>query len=113
MSFLTRIPPGCIIESLYPLGVFLNSGADRPLTHKESTVTTTKLIVPDMSCAHCELTIRETLSPLAGIEQVTVDLPSKSVTVNYDPDQINVDQMSQALAEESYPVSATELVAAS
>ena len=75
-------------------------------------MTTTKLIVPDMSCGHCELTIRETLSPLAGIEQVTVDLPSKSVIVNYDPAQIDIDRMSQALAEESYPVSATELVAA-
>jgi copper chaperone len=75
-------------------------------------VTTTKLIVPDMSCAHCERTIRETLSPLAGIEQVTVDLPSKSVIVDYDAAQIDIDQMSRALAEEEYPVSDTEPVAA-
>lgn len=74
-------------------------------------MTTTKLIVPDMSCAHCERTIQETLSPLAGIEQVTIDLPSKSVLVNYDPTRIDVDRMSNALAEEMYPVAATELVA--
>ena len=75
-------------------------------------MTTTKLIVPDMSCAHCERTIQETLSPLAGIEQVTVDLPSKSVIVNYDAAQIDIDQMSKALADESYPVTSAELVAA-
>ena len=75
-------------------------------------MTTTKLIVPDMSCAHCERTIQETLSPLAGIEQVTVDLPSKSVIVSYDAAQIDIDQMSNALADESYQVTSAELVAA-
>jgi copper chaperone CopZ len=74
-------------------------------------MTTTKLIVPDMSCEHCERTIRETLSPLVGVERVSVDLPSKSVIVAYDPTQIEIDQMSKALAAEDYPVAATEPVA--
>ena len=74
-------------------------------------MSTTKLIVPDVSCEHCERTIRETLSPLPGIAQVTVDLPAKSVIVKYDPALIDIDRMSQSLAEESYPVSASELVA--
>ena len=76
------------------------------------TVTTTKLIVPDISCGHCERTILETLWPLPGIEQIAVDLPTKSVTVSYDPARIDVDQMSNALADEFYPVAATELVTA-
>ncbi|TXG84847.1 MAG: copper chaperone [Thermomicrobiales bacterium] len=75
-------------------------------------MTTTKLTVPDMSCAHCEHTIRETLSPLPGIEQVNIDLPSKTVTVTYDSSQTGVDQMSAALAEEDYPVAAVEDVLA-
>jgi copper chaperone CopZ len=76
-------------------------------------VTTTKLIVPDMSCTHCERTIQETLSPMAGIEQVTVDLPTKSVVVNFDPAQVDIERMSKALADEFYPVASSELVAAS
>ncbi len=76
-------------------------------------MTSTKLIVPDMSCAHCERTIQETLSPLAGVEQVAIDLPSKSVIVNYDPAQIDIDRMSAALADEFYPVASVEPVTAS
>ncbi|HET9659105.1 MAG TPA: cation transporter [Thermomicrobiales bacterium] len=75
-------------------------------------MSTTKLTVPAMSCAHCEMTIRETLSPLAGVEQVNVDLASKTVDVTYDPATIDVDRMSEALAAEEYPVLATEDVSA-
>ncbi len=74
---------------------------------------TVKLTVPDMSCGHCEATVKNTLGPLAGIEEVTVDLPAKIVSVSYDPAQISTDRMGAALAEEFYPVSTVEEVAAS
>ena len=74
-------------------------------------MSTTILTVPDMSCAHCELTIQETLSPLAGVEQVNVDLSSHTVRVAFDPAQIDVAQMGEALAAESYPVTSAEVVA--
>lgn len=76
-------------------------------------MSTTKLTVPDMSCGHCEMTIKNTLGPLAGIEDIIVDLPGKTVSVSYDPTQVTVDRMSAALAEEFYPVSAIEEVVAS
>jgi copper chaperone CopZ len=74
---------------------------------------TAKLTVPDMTCGHCEMAVKNTLGPIAGVDEVIVDLPTKSVRVSYDPAQVSVDQMGVALAEEFYPVAAVEEVVAS
>jgi copper chaperone len=65
---------------------------------------TTVLTVPDISCEHCEKTIVGALSPVTGIANVTVDIPTKQVTVEYDATQVSVDQMKDVLKEEDYPV---------
>jgi len=67
-------------------------------------MTTTVLNVPDVSCEHCEKTIVGTLSPVAGITSVKVDIPTKQVTVEFDPNQVSVDTMKDVLKDEDYPV---------
>jgi copper chaperone len=62
------------------------------------------LNVPDISCDHCQATITGALSPLAGIDSVSVDIATKKVTVQYDPAVVGLDQMKQVLADEDYPV---------
>lgn len=65
---------------------------------------TTTLSVPDISCAHCERTIKETLTLVDGVKSVSVDIPAKSVKVDYDERAVNVDKFKELLAEEEYPV---------
>jgi copper chaperone CopZ len=65
---------------------------------------TTVLSVPTISCGHCEKTITEALTPLAGVSSVSVDIPTKLVTVQYDASSASVDQFKDVLAEEDYPV---------
>ena len=38
--------------------------------------------VPGIHCAHCAMSIREEVSEVEGVEDVTVDLESKLVTVS-------------------------------
>lgn len=64
----------------------------------------TVLNVPDISCEHCERTITNALTPVAGVRNVTVDIPGKQVRVDYDESQVSVDQMKEVLEEEEYPV---------
>lgn len=64
----------------------------------------TTLSVPDISCEHCERTITETLSPVDGVKSVKVDIPAKSVTVDYDDATVSVDRFKELLKEEDYPV---------
>ena len=61
--------------------------------------------VPDISCDHCARTIDETLTPLAGVRQVHVDVAAKRVRIEYD-DQTDVGRLRTALADEGYPVAA-------
>jgi copper chaperone len=68
------------------------------------------LEVPDVSCEHCERTVRETLEPLEGVESVRVDIPGKAVTVQYDDRALSVGRMSEALAAEDYPVATSRPV---
>ena len=65
---------------------------------------TTVLTVPDISCEHCERAITAALSPVAGVTSVSVDIPAKTVTVQYDPSAATVDRFKEILAEEEYPV---------
>lgn len=62
------------------------------------------LNVPDISCEHCVRTVTDTLTPMAGVNTVSVDLDSKQVTVEYDPATTTVEHLSEALAAEEYPV---------
>lgn len=65
---------------------------------------TTVLTVPDISCEHCVKAVTNALTPVDGIQQVSVDIPTKQVTVDYDASQVNIEQMQAILAEEDYPV---------
>ncbi len=37
--------------------------------------------VPDISCDHCKRAIEDHVSPIDGVETVTVDIDAKTVTV--------------------------------
>ena len=69
---------------------------------------TTVLSIPDISCGHCQATITNALTPLDGVQAVNVDIPTKKVTVQYDPSAVQVDRMKEVLAEEDYPVESVE-----
>ena len=62
------------------------------------------LNVPDISCEHCQRTITSALSPVAGVQSVSVDIPARQVRVEYDPAAVDVGRMRAILAEEEYPV---------
>lgn len=62
------------------------------------------LEVPDISCEHCERTIKQTLEPQAGVQAVRVDIPAKRVSLTYDPALISLERVGELLDEEGYPV---------
>ena len=69
---------------------------------------TSVLTVPTISCGHCENTINEALTPLDGVSSVSVDIPTRKVTVEYDPTATNVERFKEVLAEEEYPVESVD-----
>ncbi|MBM2811050.1 MAG: copper chaperone [Chloroflexi bacterium] len=64
------------------------------------------LIVPDISCEHCEHAITEALTPVPGVRTVRVDIPAHLVQLDYDDAALSLDKVKEILAEEEYPVEA-------
>ena len=56
----------------------------------------------DISCDHCERTIRKALSALDGVSQVKVDIPSQTVEVQSEK-TLQVGRLLETLEEAGYP----------
>jgi copper ion binding protein len=67
---------------------------------REQTVVTT----PDMSCGHCVATIEQEVGALAGVEAVKADLPTKQVTIRFDPEVVTIPRIEATLDDAGYPV---------
>ena len=65
------------------------------------------LEVPDMSCGHCEATVRGALAGQPGVNSVQVDLPAKVVHLDYDENTLGLDRVQALLDDAGYPVAGT------
>lgn len=62
------------------------------------------LNVEGMSCSHCENAVKKSVGALKGVDSVSVDLKGKKVTVEYDPGQVTVDAIKDAIEDQGYDV---------
>jgi copper chaperone len=62
------------------------------------------LEVPDISCEHCQRAIEGALRKEAGVASVRVDVPTKQVFLDYDPQTLSLDQVAAILDDEGYAV---------
>ena len=60
---------------------------------------------PDISCEQCKHAIEGALRPIEGVESAVVDIESKAVTVDYDPQTAPREALLEAMEAEGYPVS--------
>lgn len=63
------------------------------------------LSVPDVSCEHCVKAINGALGVLPGVEAVSTDIPTKSVHLSYNPDQVSLQKIEETLDDVGYTVS--------
>ena len=60
--------------------------------------------VPEVSCAHCKSTVEGALLPLEGVNAATVELDSKTVSVDYEPAVVSPDELTKAIEGVGYDV---------
>ena len=58
--------------------------------------------IPNISCGHCVMTIKNELSELEGVTTVDGNPDSKSVTVEWE-DPASLDKIKETLKEINYP----------
>ena len=62
--------------------------------------------VPEIHCDHCKNSIEGALNPLPGVDLATVDVPSATVTVEYDQTAISREDIVAAITDQGYGVPA-------
>lgn len=64
----------------------------------------TKLVAPDISCQHCQRAIEGAVGKIAGVSNVTVDIPAKTVHVQYDPQLVTLARIEEVMDDVGYTV---------
>ena len=64
----------------------------------------TTLVAPDISCEHCQHAIEGAIGKLEGVSQVKVDIPTKAVHIDYDPEIVTPAEIEEVLDETGYTV---------
>ena len=65
---------------------------------------TMNLSVPDISCDHCKTSIETATQALSGVNSCNVDIPSRTVAVSFQPNEVGLDAIVGAIEEQGYEV---------
>ena len=64
---------------------------------------TVTLDIPNISCNHCVMTVKQALEGVDGVEQAKVDLDAGSAVVEYDDGRTEPAALASVVSEEGYP----------
>jgi copper ion binding protein len=62
------------------------------------------LVAPDISCEHCQHAIEGALGKVDGIQHVKVDIPSKTVHIDYNQQKVSLEKIEEILDDVGYTV---------
>lgn len=60
--------------------------------------------IEGMSCAHCVASIKNAVSALDGVSEVTVSLADKNAIVDFDEAKVSLSQITDAIEEIGFDV---------
>jgi copper chaperone len=60
--------------------------------------------VPGIHCNHCKSSIEGSLEPLEGVARAVVDVPERTVHVDYDPQAVDRALIVSTIEEQGYEV---------
>ncbi|MEY8371123.1 heavy-metal-associated domain-containing protein [Aerococcaceae bacterium 50-4] len=63
---------------------------------------TNTYLIPDMSCAHCKARIEKEVTSLNGVQSADVPVETKVLSVSFDDQLVDSDDIVAAVAEAGY-----------
>ncbi len=64
---------------------------------------TVTLLVPDMNCAACPITVKKALTKVSGVSKTEVSLERHEAKVSFDDAKTNVEALTRATKDAGYP----------
>jgi copper chaperone len=65
---------------------------------------TETITVPEIHCDHCKTSLEGALTPIDGVEQATVDIQARTITVTYDEASVDRDRLVDEIEQQGYVV---------
>lgn len=65
---------------------------------------TESLHIEGMACGHCEIAVQDAIRKLPGIKKAKASKRKKLATIEYDPDLVSLDQITEAIQATGYQV---------
>ena len=72
--------------------------------HKLSKIQKVNYKVSGMTCAACAVSLESYLSPVSGIENITVNYANQSISIAYDSELTSLDNLQQKAKEIGYSI---------
>lgn len=67
-------------------------------------IESTTLVAPDISCETCQRAVEGAVGKVDGVQTVKVDIPTKSVRVEYDPQKVTIAKLEEVMDDAGYTV---------
>lgn len=67
-------------------------------------IESTTLVAPDISCEQCQHAVEGAVGKLEGVSHVKVDIPTKTVHIDYDPEIVTLTKIEEVLDDTGYTV---------
>jgi len=67
-------------------------------------IESTTLVAPDISCENCQRAVEGAVGKVDGVQTVKVDIPTKSVHVEYDPQKVTIAKLEEVMDDAGYAV---------
>ncbi len=64
----------------------------------------TTLVAPDISCEHCQHAIEGAVGKMEGVNNVKVDIPTKTIRLTYDPQKVSLTKIEEVLDDVGYTI---------
>jgi copper chaperone len=68
---------------------------------------TETITVPEIHCDHCKTSLEGALTPIDGVDQATVDIQARTITVTYDEASVGRDRLVEEIEQQGYEVPAS------
>ncbi len=62
------------------------------------------LVAPEISCQHCQHAIESAVGKIDGVTNVTVDIPAKTVHVEYNPKLVTLVKIEEVMDDAGYTI---------
>ena len=67
-------------------------------------IESTTLVAPSISCENCQRAVEGAVGKVDGVQTIKVDIPTKSVHVEYDPQKVTIAKLEEVMDDAGYAV---------